>query len=111
MAKLDPTEVDRLIGKRIQQKRKECGFSAEKLSELLDISQQQLSRYERGTNKINVSHLVSIANFLHTPISYFFMDCMLDSDWNSDRIDRHWQALTLPQKTAFIAFLESLANG
>ncbi|MGR6981383.1 helix-turn-helix domain-containing protein [Testudinibacter sp. P27/CKL/0425] len=92
----------------MQQKRRECGYSAERLSELLDISQQQLSRYERGTNKINVSHLVSAANFLQTPISYFFMDCMLDSDWNSDQLDRHWLELNHQQKTAFVAFLETL---
>ncbi|TNG91214.1 helix-turn-helix transcriptional regulator [Pasteurellaceae bacterium USgator11] len=108
MAKLEATEVDRLVGKRIQKKRKEYGYSAEKLSELLDISQQQLSRYERGTNKINVAHLVAIAVFLKTPISYFFADCMSGFDWNNDELDRNWQTLTLPQKTALIAFLETL---
>lgn len=64
MAKFTSTEVDKLIGKKIQQKRKELGYTAEKLSEYVDISQPQLSRYERGTNKINVAHLVAIAIFL-----------------------------------------------
>ncbi len=40
------------------------------------MSQPQLSKYERGMNKINVAHLVAIATFLKTPISYFFADCM-----------------------------------
>jgi transcriptional regulator with XRE-family HTH domain len=44
-------------------------LTAAELSEQLDISQQQLSRYERGTNKINVSHLVNIAVLLGAPIS------------------------------------------
>lgn len=111
MAKLEATEVDLLIGKRIQKKRKECGYSAEKLSELLDISQQQLSRYERGTNKINVSHLVGIANFLQTPINYFFIDCMSVSDWDHNELDRYWQELTLLQKRGLVAFLKVLKAG
>ena len=57
MSKLSVTETDRLIGKRIQQKRKELGLSASVLSEQIGIAQQQLSRYERGENKINVAHL------------------------------------------------------
>ena len=53
MAKFVPTNVDRLIGQRIQRKRKELGYTVEKLSEFVNISQPQFSRYERGTNKIN----------------------------------------------------------
>ena len=63
MAKFTPSEIDRLIGQRIQKRRKELGLTAEKLSEYVDISQPQFSRYERGTNKINVAHLVAIATF------------------------------------------------
>lgn len=108
MAQLISTEIDKLIGQRIQQKRKELGYTAEKLSEYVDISQPQLSRYERGTNKINMSHLVAIATFLKTPISYFFADCMEIAEWNNDELDRHWQELTTPQKTIFVAFLKEL---
>lgn len=72
MSKLSVTEVDRLIGKRIQQRRKELGLTASILSEQIGIAQQQLSRYERGDNKINVSHLVEIAVALDTEIGWFF---------------------------------------
>ena len=108
IAQLESTEIDRLIGQRIQQKRKELGYTAERLSEYVDISQPQLSRYERGTNKINMSHLVAIATFLKTPISYFFADCMELAEWNHDELDRYWQELTTPQKTMLVAFLKEL---
>ncbi|MCL9669119.1 helix-turn-helix domain-containing protein [Rosenbergiella epipactidis] len=42
---------------------------AHQLAEFVDISYQQLSRYERGTNNINLAHLVNIAVKLNTPIS------------------------------------------
>jgi transcriptional regulator with XRE-family HTH domain len=71
MAKLTSDTADKKVGQRIQMRRKELGMTAQQLSEQVDISQQQLSRYERGTNKINVSHLVNIAAGLNTPISWF----------------------------------------
>lgn len=108
MAQPLASEIDKLIGQRIQQKRRELGYTAEKLSEYVDISQPQLSRYERGTNKINVAHLVAIASFLKTPISYFFADCLGEFEWNNDELDRYWQELTTPQKTIFVSFLKEL---
>ena len=108
MAKFPSSEIDKLIGQRIQQKRRELGYTAVKLSEYVDISQPQLSRYERGTNKINVAHLVAIASFLKTPISYFFADCLGEFEWNNDELDRYWQELTTPQKTIFVSFLKEL---
>lgn len=63
MVQLLATEADRLIGEKIRQRRKELGYSAEKLAEHINLSQQQISRYERGVGKINISHLVDIAVF------------------------------------------------
>lgn len=108
MVQLMSAPVDKLIGQRIQVKRRELGYSAEKLAEYVGISQQQLSRYERGTNKINVAHLVNIASFLNTPISWFFQDCSLDS--TQSEADQHWIALSEEQKQAFVAFLNLIQN-
>lgn len=84
------------------------GLTAEKLSEYVDISQPQFSHYERGTNKINVAHLVAIATFLKTPISYFFADCMENFDWAGDEVEQAWAELTYSQKSHFVAFLKDL---
>lgn len=110
MAKFNSSDIDRLVGQRIQKKRKELGYTAEKVSEYVDISQPQFSRYERGTNKINLTHLVSIASFLQTPISYFFADCLEIKEWNSDELDRHWNDLSFVQKSNFVEFLKSLKD-
>ncbi len=111
MAQLPAEMTDKLIGQRIQQKRKEFGYSAEKLSECINLSQQQLSRYERGASKINVNHLIDIAIFFKTPISWFFQDCMpaefptASADKESDQ---KWESLSSAQKQAFVRFLETL---
>lgn len=108
MAQPLASEIDRLVGQRIQKRRRELGFTAERLSEYVNLTQPQLSRYERGTNKINVAHLVAIATFLKTPISYFFADCMDDFEWNGDEVDQVWAGLTPSQKSHLVAFIKDL---
>ncbi|UNU73612.1 helix-turn-helix domain-containing protein [Moraxella nasovis] len=110
MAQIISTQIDKLIGKRIQLKRKEKGWSAEKMAELLDVSQQQLSRYERGVNKINVAHLVEIANLLQTPIDYFFEDCIKKVDYQQNSYDAAWQKLTNEQKRAVLTLIQTLTK-
>ncbi|QPB43672.1 helix-turn-helix domain-containing protein [Rodentibacter haemolyticus] len=112
MAQLISTNTDKLIGARIQQKRREQGLSAEKLSEFVNLSQQQISRYERGASKINIAHLIDIAIFLRTPINWFFQDC-LPEELTSEQLpknnfDLQWDTLNNEQKERFISFLDSI---
>lgn len=115
-------DVDLAIGKRIQQRRRELGFTAENLAEQIGVSQQQFSRYERGVTKINVAHLVNIAVILNTPISWFFADSKAENltfsnqehyvpirnDALKQRLDFHWANLSNEQKRNLINFLDSI---
>lgn len=62
------------IGKMIKFKRKEKGLSGELLAKKIGVSQQQLSRYERGVNDIKVNTLYSITQALNIPIDLFFAE-------------------------------------
>ena len=121
MSKLSVTEIDRLIGKRIQQKRKELRLNASELSEQIGIAQQQLSRYERGENKINVAHLVEIASALNTEIGWFFIDCVSDQTTDNkrkfipvsedsvrNRLNTHLDRLRADKKRGLLVFLETV---
>ena len=122
MKRFIAAEVDLAIGKRIQQRRKEVGFTAENLAEQIGVSQQQFSRYERGATKINVAHLVNIAVILDTPISWFFVDSKAENLTFSDkeqyvpvrhdtmklRLDYHWSKLSNEQKRSLISFLDTM---
>ncbi|GLX63911.1 helix-turn-helix domain-containing protein [Proteus sp. DFP240708] len=79
MMNYDFTDIDvnALVGKRIQKKRKELGYTGMQIAEKIGVSQQQFSRYERGMNKIDLSYLVLLANYLNTPIYWFFEDCFI----------------------------------
>ncbi|EGL1421852.1 helix-turn-helix transcriptional regulator [Salmonella enterica subsp. enterica serovar Infantis] len=121
MAQLSSDSADKQVGQRIQMRRKELGITAQHLAELVDISHQQLSRYERGTNKINVAHLVNITIKLNTPISWFFIDCFSTLDNESknqqdfvpvkdadlkNRFDQIWPRLTHEQRRVLIMLLD-----
>jgi transcriptional regulator with XRE-family HTH domain len=62
----------REIGEKIKRRRKELGISQEQLAEALDVSYQQVQRYENGANKLNVENLQIIADVLSmSPASFF----------------------------------------
>ena len=54
----------KLIGKRIQQKRKALGKTQENLAEYLDVSVVYVSNIERGVTKISLTTLSNISDFL-----------------------------------------------
>lgn len=60
------------IGEKIKFRRQELGISQERLAEILDVSYQQVQRYENGTNKLNVENIQLIAEALAVPVTFFF---------------------------------------
>ncbi|WP_159991782.1 helix-turn-helix domain-containing protein [Pelistega ratti] len=115
MAQLTPSIADTLIGKRMQLRRKERGLTADQLSEKIGISQQQLLRYERGDNKININHLMRVAEALETPLNWFFLDCCSKATLTNEelkaRYDFHWQQFDAQQRQAVVNFLDFLSIG
>lgn len=59
------------IGNKIKQYRYECGLTRTQLSEKINISGQQLAKYEDGTNKICIGRLLLLANVLNKNINDF----------------------------------------
>lgn len=66
--------VNKYIGARIKQKRKKLGFSLAQLAELLELSYQQVQKYESGASKISAEKLAHVAFLLNEDIDYFYQD-------------------------------------
>lgn len=64
--------IDNLVARNIQIRRKMLGLSQANISDYLEISTQQVNKYERGTNRISSGKLYKIAQLLKMPIEYFF---------------------------------------
>jgi len=72
MVKKAPNPIDRHVGSRVRMRRMMLGMSQEKLGDALDLTFQQVQKYEKGTNRIGASRLQSIAQILQVPVSFFF---------------------------------------
>lgn len=64
-------EVNKLIGNKIYDLRLAKGLSREQLADDIGVSHQQLSKYERGKNRISVGRLILIAQALEQDVNYF----------------------------------------
>ncbi len=66
--------IDVHVGRRVRLHRTLLGMSQEQLGEALNITFQQVQKYERGSNRISSSRLWDIAQILDVPVSFFFDD-------------------------------------
>jgi transcriptional regulator with XRE-family HTH domain len=64
--------VDVHVGKRLRQRRTLLGMSQTKVGAAVDLTFQQIQKYERGSNRISSSQLFEFAKVLDVPVSYFF---------------------------------------
>src|SRR3982074_1210983 len=72
MATKAPNPTDRHVGARVRMRRMMLGVSQEKLGDALDLTFQQVQKYEKGTNRIGASRLQHISQILQVPVAFFF---------------------------------------
>jgi transcriptional regulator with XRE-family HTH domain len=66
------TSVDKHVGRRLRVRRTMLGMSQTELANSVDITFQQVQKYERGSNRIGASRLYQFAQVLDVPPGYFF---------------------------------------
>lgn len=64
--------VDVYVGKRMRERRTSLGMSQTALGEAVDLTFQQIQKYERGANRVGASRLFEFAKVLDVPIGFFF---------------------------------------
>lgn len=66
------SEIDIFVGQKIYALRLAMGMSRQQLAEIIEVTHQQLQKYEKGTNRISVGRLVLIAKALGRNVNYFY---------------------------------------
>ena len=69
-----PNPVDVHVGSRVRLRRTLLGMSQEKLGQAVNLTFQQIQKYERGANRVGASRLYQLSRILDVPVSYFFDD-------------------------------------
>lgn len=65
-------KIEQSVGARIRVRRGQLGYTQQQLAELLDVTYQQVHKYERGTNRISAARLYDLGEALGVEVSYFF---------------------------------------
>jgi len=65
-------EIDKFIGNKIVSLRLARGLSRKQLSEAVGITGQQLSKYEKGKNRVSIGRLILLSKALGEKVSYFY---------------------------------------
>lgn len=64
--------INLIIGSKIQELRIAKGWSRPQLAVKIDVTHQQLQKYEKGANRISADRLVYLAEAFKVDISFFF---------------------------------------
>lgn len=67
-----PTYIDVHVGQRVRQRRTLLGYSQERLADALNLTFQQVQKYERGANRVGAGRLYELSHALDVPVNYFF---------------------------------------
>jgi transcriptional regulator with XRE-family HTH domain len=68
MADRSPQVLDVQVGKNIKIARRQRGWSQIELARSIDVSSQQIQKYEAGANRIGAGRLTQIAEALQVPL-------------------------------------------
>ncbi len=80
-------DVDVYAGMQLRKRRQELKISQKTLAEKVNVTFQQIQKYEKGLNRIGVSRLYEFCQILQVKPSYFFQDFKYNSEILSD-VDR-----------------------
>lgn len=64
--------IDKLVSRKLKMRRMMLGLSQEEVGQAVDVSIQQIQKYEKARNRIASGKLFTLAKFLKVPINYFF---------------------------------------
>jgi transcriptional regulator with XRE-family HTH domain len=62
------------LGKKLKLRRLALGLTQTKIAKAINVTFQQIQKYEKGTNGVSSIRLLQISNYLKVPINYFFED-------------------------------------
>ena len=69
---------DRALGVRLRLLRMSKKVSQSELADALEITFQQIQKYELGTNRMSAASVAKTAEYLDVPVSYFFGTTLSD---------------------------------
>ena len=108
------------LGKRLRMRRLSLGLTQTKVANAINVTFQQIQKYEKGTNGVSSSRLMQLSNFLKVPITYFYEDFpsykvegtneSVPSDLNYSFLVKTFSKLSESEKTKLLQILRNAVN-
>ena len=68
------SNFNRPLGSKLRIRRLALGLTQTKVAQAINVTFQQIQKYEKGTNGISSLRIMQLANFLKVPVVYFYED-------------------------------------
>lgn len=109
MTVIKKKDILKTIGNKVQQARREKGYTQEYVAEKIDKSVDILRSIENGRSVGSVETLLNICNILDITLDYIFID-LLDkkSEILDNKLYEDFQELNLEQKGLINAMIEHM---
>jgi len=62
------------LGNKLKLRRLALSLTQTKVAKAINVTFQQIQKYEKGTNGVSSIRLLQLANYLKVPVNYFFED-------------------------------------
>ena len=109
------------LGSKLKLRRLSLGLTQTKVAKAINVTFQQIQKYEKGTNGVSSIRLLQLSNYLKVPINYFFEDFSeylingdkskeSPSNVNYNFLAKLYSELTEDQKIKFNKNLQSLSS-
>jgi len=74
------------LGKKLRIRRLSLGLTQTKVAQAINVTFQQIQKYEKGTNGVSSNRLMQLSQYLKVPIIYFFEDYKDFKDLQSNEL-------------------------
>ena len=105
------------LGKKLRMRRLSLGLTQTKVAQAINVTFQQIQKYEKGTNGVSSNRLMQLSNYLKVPITYFFEDFRNfndiknsedeNEDLNYSFLSKTFSALSKTQKEKILQILKN----
>lgn len=104
------TEADVEIGSKLKKLRTIKGISQINLADQLDLTFQQVQKYERGANRISAVNIHKLSKILDVPMTAFFEEEEivggLEFDNETKQFFKIWSGLSTPDKKDILKMIK-----
>ena len=105
------------LGKKLRLRRLSLGLTQTKVAQAINVTFQQIQKYEKGTNGVSSNRLMQLSHFLKVPITFFFEDYKdfknlnlsetSQEDLNYSFLSRAFASLSKTQKDKILQILSN----